>query len=354
MTVLNSQLLSVRASDLSVLTHQEAQQIKPLDKKSDWQKILAESYTRPKQLLADLGLEEIDISAHQLFRTRVPKPFVEKMRMGDINDPLLQQVLPQSVEFEQVPGFSVDPLAEQQYNPLPGLLHKYTSRVLLTLRGVCAINCRYCFRRHFDYGDNKISQKELSEIIDYIKSHPEINEVILSGGDPLMADDNYLSQLVEKLEQLPQLKRLRFHTRLPIVIPERITDEFTQILANSRLQSVIVLHCNHPNEIDTHFSRHVKKLTDNGVQLLNQSVLLKNINDDAETLQALSEKLFDYRIMPYYLFLLDRVSGTAHFEVSETVAQQLIRDVAAKLPGYLVPKLTRETPGLKSKDMWVS
>ncbi len=347
MTVLNTQLLPIQQPE--AFNHSN----KKLEKSADWQTILAEGYTRPKQLLADLGLNEIDVSAHQLFRTRVPKPFVKKMRVGDINDPLLQQVLPQSAEFEQISGFSIDPLAEQQYNPLPGLLHKYSSRVLLTLRGVCAINCRYCFRRHFDYGDNKINQQELAEIINYIKKHAEINEVILSGGDPLIADDTYIGQLIGELELLPQLKRLRFHTRLPIVIPERITDDFVKLLKASRLQSVIVLHCNHPNEIDEHFSQYIRKLTDNGIQLLNQSVLLKNINNNAEILCKLSEKLFDNKILPYYLFLLDKVSGTAHFEVSTNEARQLIRDVAAKLPGYLVPKLTRETPGLQSKDMWV-
>lgn len=326
--------------------------IKPATR-SVWQHILAESYTRPKALLQAVGLPDCDVSAHTLFRTRVPKPFVEKMQRGNPNDPLLLQVLPITDEFIDVEGFSPDPLAEKHYNPLPGLLHKYSSRILLTLRGVCAINCRYCFRRHFDYADNKISSRELLNILAYIKQHPEINEVILSGGDPLMADDQHIGELIQHFASLPQLKRLRLHTRLPIVIPERITDELVEILTTSRLRTVMVLHCNHPNEIDEHFAKYVKPLTDHGVQLFNQGVLLKNVNDNVESLVTLSEKLFDYRILPYYLFMLDKVSGAAHFAVEENTAKQLIREMAAQLPGYLVPKLTRETAGMASKDMWV-
>lgn len=320
---------------------------------SHWQRLLADGYKNPQDLLRDLGLPDVDVSADSLFKTRVPKGFVQKMEKGNPNDPLLLQVLPQSDEFIVAEGFSPDPLAEKNYNPLPGLLHKYPSRVLLTLQGACAINCRYCFRRHFDYSDNRINASQLTAIIDYIADHPNVNEVVLSGGDPLMSKDDHLADLIARLETLPQLKRLRFHTRLPVVIPERITDELVQLLATTRLRSVVVLHCNHPNEIDGHFAEHIQKLTDNGVQVLNQSVLLKNVNDNAETLVVLSEKLFDSRILPYYLFLLDKVSGAGHFEVEEACAQRLIREVAAQLPGYLIPKLARETAGLPSKDMWV-
>ncbi|MBS9781577.1 MAG: EF-P beta-lysylation protein EpmB [Gammaproteobacteria bacterium] len=321
--------------------------------KPNWQTILADGYTDPQKLLHDLGLPEIDVSAHRLFRTRVPKPFADKIEPNNPNDPLLLQVLPIADEFTNVDGFVADPLAEQQFNPISGLLHKYQSRVLLTFQGACAINCRYCFRRHFDYADNHINAKQLEKVIDYIKQHSHINEVILSGGDPLMAKDKTIQTAIEAFETLPQLKRLRIHTRLPIVIPERITDDLVQMLTKTYLRTVMVLHCNHPNEIDEHFAKHIRPLTDNGVQLLNQSVLLKGVNDNADTLAELSEKLFDYRIMPYYLFMLDKVSGAAHFNVEEHIAQQLIRDMAAQLPGYLVPKLTRETAGMTSKDMWV-
>ncbi len=321
-------------------------------KKPAWQQILAEGYHDPLVLLKDLQLPVQDVSAKQLFATRVPRPFVQKMQPGNARDPLLLQVLPQADEFSPVPGFTTDPLAERQFNPLPGLLHKYSSRVLLTLRGACAINCRYCFRRHFDYADNRVSASQLDAIIDYIQSRPTVNEVVLSGGDPLMAKDHQLAIMIEKLSDLPQLKRLRFHTRLPVVIPQRITDDLAQSLKQSRLHAVMVLHCNHPNEIDDNFYYHLEKLS-GSVHLLNQSVLLKRVNDNADTLATLSEKLFAARVMPYYLFLLDKVNGTAHFHVPDQRAQMLIREVAAQLPGYLVPKLARETPGLASKDMWV-
>lgn len=324
-----------------------------MSEKNTWQQILAAGYTCPQTILHDLALPKQDVSAHQLFNTRVPRPFVAKIQKGNPNDPLLLQVLPQAAEFAQAKDFTLDPLAEQQFNPLPGLLHKYSSRVLLTLRGACAINCRYCFRRHFDYADNRISNEQLDSIINYITAHPKINEVILSGGDPLMTKDQQLSNIFNQLNKITQLKRLRFHTRLPVVIPERITDEWVELLQQSRLRCVVVLHCNHPNEIDENFNRHVKKLTEKNIQILNQSVLLKGINDNADTLVILSEKLFDARIMPYYLFMPDKVSGTSHFDISNTHAQQLIREVAARLPGYLVPKLARETAGLPSKDMWV-
>ncbi|MGY0398651.1 MAG: EF-P beta-lysylation protein EpmB [Ostreibacterium sp.] len=320
---------------------------------SAWQRILADSYTQPQALLNDLGLPDYDVSANSLFSTRVPKPFVAKMQHGNPNDPLLLQVLPQAKEFENIIGFSTDPLAEQQFNPLPGLLHKYPSRVLLTLRGACAINCRYCFRRHFNYVDNRINDKALERILDYIKQYPKINEIVLSGGDPLMAKDKLLRRLIERFATIPQLKRLRFHTRLPVVIPERITDELAEMLAKTHLQTIVVVHSNHPNEIDNNFAYHVEKLSTSGTQVLNQSVLLKGINDSAEILAQLSEKLYEVRVLPYYLFLLDKVSGTAHFEVDETTAKQLIQEVAGLLPGYLVPKLARETPQLSSKDMWV-
>ncbi len=323
------------------------------DTKEPWQQILGKSYMRPKELLRDLGLPESDVSADSLFATRVPKPFVDKMEYGNPNDPLLLQVLPSADEFTQKAGFTPDPLAEQQYNPLPGVLHKYQSRVLLTLRGACAVNCRYCFRRHFEYADNRIKKRDIDSIVDYIRDKPSVNEVIFSGGDPLMATDTQISELMTAFSALPQLKRLRFHTRLPVVVPERITQTLASLFEHSPLKIVVVVHCNHPNEIDANFHSHVKRLTRAGVQLFNQGVLLKGVNDNADTLVQLSEKLFDSNIVPYYLFLLDKVSGTSHFEVDEQEAKQLITAVAAKLPGYLVPKLTRETPGLASKDMWV-
>ncbi|MBS9777119.1 MAG: EF-P beta-lysylation protein EpmB [Gammaproteobacteria bacterium] len=337
----------------SSIQHIDTSSILQSGKKALWQEIFGKSYMRPKDLLRDLGLPDADVSADALFATRVPRPFVEKMEYGNPNDPLLLQIMPSSDEFIKKSGFTTDPLAEQQYNPLPGLLHKYQSRVLLTLRGACAINCRYCFRRHFEYADNRIKKSDIDNILNYVQQHPKINEVILSGGDPLMATDTQIAELVSALSTIPQLKRLRFHTRLPVVIPERITPDFINVLSQSHLKAIVVLHTNHPREIDDNFCQHVKQLSTSGIQVLNQGVLLKNINDNADILAELSEKLFDANILPYYLFLLDKVSGTSHFEVSEKRAKQLIKDMAAQLPGYLVPKLTRETPGMASKDMWV-
>lgn len=319
----------------------------------NWQHILAESYTRPQDLAKDLQLPQTDFAAHTLFKTRVPKPFAEKIEKGNPNDPLLLQVLPQPQEFAANEHFIADPLAEKQFNPVSGVLHKYRSRVLITLRGACAINCRYCFRRHFDYADNRIDDKQLAAIIDYIHSQPSVNEVILSGGDPLMAKDTYLATLVQQLAAIPQLKRLRIHSRLPVVIPERITHELVDILAANRLAVVFVTHCNHANEIDEHFKQHIQRLAHANITVLNQSVLLRGVNDNVDSLVALSEQLFASGILPYYLFLPDKVAGTAHFDVELNTAKQLIKTVAAELPGYLVPKLAREVPGQFSKDIWL-
>lgn len=322
--------------------------------KLTWQKILSESYLTPQALLDDLQLSDaFDVSADSLFKTRVPKPFAEKMIKGDIHDPLLLQVLPQAAEFEKVVGFVTDPLAEQQSNPIAGVLHKYPSRVLLTLRGSCAVNCRYCFRRHFDYADNRVDLSRFNEITNYINSQPLVNEVILSGGDPLMAKDQQLLEVVRQLEALPQLKRLRIHTRLPVVIPERMTDELVKLLSQTRLTVFFVLHINHPNEIDDKLIEYLLPLKQKGIQLLNQSVLLQNINDNADTLVLLSEKLSDAGVLPYYLFLPDRVAGTAHFDVEMTKAKHLVEQMAERLPGYLVPKLAREEPGQGSKN-WLN
>lgn len=322
--------------------------------KLNWQQILAQSYKNPQHLAKDLQLPNGDFSAHALFATRVPKPFAEKMQKGNPNDPLLLQVMPQTQEFSTNTHFVTDPLAEKQFNPLPGVLHKYHSRILITLRGACAINCRYCFRRHFNYTDNRINRQQLAAILDYIQEHPKINEVILSGGDPLMAKDSYWQMLVNSLTDIPQLKRLRIHTRLPVVIPERITAMLTQIFSNTRLAVIVVTHCNHANEIDDNFKQHIQQLRQaSNITLLNQSVLLRGVNDNVDALVSLSEQLFAAGILPYYLFLPDKVAGTAHFDINIATAKQLVKKVATELPGYLVPKLAREVPGQGSKDIWL-
>lgn len=318
----------------------------------NWQKELAQAFTTPERLLEYLDIDitpwQAGLAARRLFPMRVPRPFADKMQRGNAQDPLLRQVLPLGEEFEQVPGFVTDPLAEHD-SALPGLLHKYRSRVLLVVRGGCAVNCRYCFRRHFPYADNSPNKEGWQQALDYIKAHPEINEVILSGGDPLMAKDKQLASLIDKLEQIPHLIRLRIHTRLPVVIPNRLTDSLRQRLSNSRLQAIMVLHINHANEIDNILSNKLAPWRGADITLLNQSVLLSGINDNAATLCALSERLFAVGILPYYLHQLDKVAGAAHFAVSDLHAKALMAELLAELPGFLVPKLVREIGGEHSK-----
>jgi EF-P beta-lysylation protein EpmB len=270
------------------------------------------------------------------------------MEFGNPFDPLLRQVLPLDQEFEVHDGYSTDPLDEQD-NEQPGLLHKYKNRVLLILKGGCAVNCRYCFRRHFPYQDNKGSKSIWQKSIDYIAEHPELNEVILSGGDPLMAKDHEIDWLIQHLETVPHIKRLRIHSRLPVVIPNRITDTLCQLFKQTRLQIIMVTHINHANEISVELENKMTQLKQANVTLLNQSVLLKDVNDTTKALTDLSEALFDAGILPYYLHVLDKVQGAAHFFVSDKEAKRLMGELIENVSGYLVPTLAREVGGRKSK-----
>ena len=285
------------------------------------------------------------------FPVRVPEPFVTRMVPGDPHDPLLRQVLAVADERHAMPGFVKDPLDELE-GPMPGVLHKYRSRVLVIYRGGCAINCRYCFRRHFPYQENTLTARDIDGLVSYLKVHPEVNEVILSGGDPLMADDQALSGLFVRLESVSSIHRLRIHTRLPIVIPERVTDLLCQAIATTALPVVMVLHSNHANEIDQSVMDAVSQLRVVCRSVLNQSVILKGINDSADVLIALSERLFEAGIDPYYLNVLDRVSGAHHFDVSDLEVAALHQALLNALPGYLVPKLVREVPGIGHKVQW--
>ena len=285
------------------------------------------------------------------FPVRVPEPFVTRMVPGDPHDPLLRQVLAVADERHAMPGFVKDPLDELE-GPMPGVLHKYRSRVLVIYRGGCAINCRYCFRRHFPYQENTLTARDIDGLVSYLKAHPEVNEVILSGGDPLMADDQALSGLFVRLESVSSIHRLRIHTRLPIVIPERVTDTLCQAIATTALPVVMVLHSNHANEIDQSVMDAVSQLRAVCRSVLNQSVILKGINDSADVLIALSERLFEAGIDPYYLNVLDRVSGAHHFDVSDLEVAALHQALLNALPGYLVPKLVREVPGIGHKVQW--
>jgi len=321
------------------------------DEKS-WQKDLREVITEPEQLLALLDIAAADYLQHfkarSLFPVRVPISFIKRMKKGDINDPLLKQVMPLSKEFVVTDGYSADPLQEHD-TVAEGLLHKYSNRVLMIVKSGCAINCRYCFRRHFPYQDNSPNKKRWQSALDYIVAHSEISEVIFSGGDPLMAGDYHLAWLIEQIEQVPHVTRLRIHSRLPVVIPNRITKNLVDLLKNSRLKATMVLHINHPNEINEELIAALEPLRAARIPLFNQSVLLRGVNDDAQVLSNLSEKLFDAGIQPYYLHLFDAVQGAAHFDVLEEDAVAIVKAMLASLPGFLMPKLVREIAGQANK-----
>jgi len=319
-----------------------------------WQKSLSVAVSDPKELLALLNLDPNllveSLCAAEEFKLRVPRGFIARMRKNDINDPLLMQVLPIGKELFSPVDYLADPLEEQTKNILPGLLHKYANRVLLITSGACAVHCRYCFRRQFDYSSNNPGRNGLVEVFDYIRSNPSVNEVILSGGDPLMVNDNYLSTLLGNIADICQIKRIRIHTRLPVVLPERITRGLIKAL-QTRLKVVVVIHANHPNEIDDSVATAMRTLQDSDITLFNQSVLLKGINDSATVLCDLSERLFSIGVLPYYLHLLDKIKGAAHFAVSKNKAKRIIQTLAATLPGYLVPKLVEERPGESAKTL---
>lgn len=319
-----------------------------------WQAQLASAFRRPVELLSSLNIDKSQLSApiceQSAFPLLVPQSFAARMEPGNPNDPLLVQVLPIAREREQVAGFVNDPLAEASSNPIKGLVHKYHNRVLLVATGGCAINCRYCFRRHFDYAANNPSRDEWQTALEYIAKRPEIDEVILSGGDPLLLNDRNLGELVAKIEKITHIKRLRIHSRIPIVLPARTTSELIATLSETRLKTILVTHANHPNEINAEVMAPLRALHNAGVTLLNQSVLLKGINDAVIPLQALSEALFEASVLPYYLHLPDRVAGTAHFIVDDHDAKALYQALQTATSGYLVPKLVREIPGWPSKQ----
>jgi EF-P beta-lysylation protein EpmB len=318
-----------------------------------WQTALGQAISDPAELLnileLDASLLDAAKSAANIFPLKVPRGFVARMQKGNINDPLLKQILPLGAELIETPGFNKDPLQEANVNPIPGLLHKYKGRVLLTFVGTCGINCRYCFRRHFPYGENNPGTEGWERALQYIAEDKTIDEVILSGGDPLVANDKTLRGFSEKLNAIPHIKRLRIHSRMPIVLPERISPEFIQWLRELKQKPVLVMHCNHPQEINHAVRDAMRALTEAGVVLLNQAVLLKGVNDNAETLIALSETLFAAGIQPYYLHLLDKVQGSAHFDLAVQRAQTLHWELSQRLSGYLVPKLVYEKAGAPAK-----
>lgn len=321
-----------------------------------WQQELARAVRDPAELIRRLDLSPALIEparrASRHFPLRVPRGFIARMEIGNAEDPLLRQVLPLSAELRPVSGFSTDPVGDLGASHGNGILHKYHGRVLLITTGACAVNCRYCFRRHFPYAQANASVEQWQPALRYIARRSEIEEVILSGGDPLTLTDRRLAQLVAYLADIPHVRRLRVHSRLPIVLPERVTDELLDWLTNNRLLAVMVVHANHANELDDTVARAVRRLREAGVTVLNQTVLLRGVNDSAATLAMLNRRLFDSGILPYYLHLLDRVQGAGHFEITESRARQLYRQMAAELPGYLTPRLVRESEGAPGK-IWL-
>lgn len=325
-----------------------------LYQEQNWQSQLSDLITDPLELLEVLKLcpEQLlsgAILASEQFKLRVPRAFVGKMTVGDPLDPLLLQVLPHHLELEDHPDFVTDPLGEEQANQQPGVLHKYKSRFLLTLTGACAVHCRYCFRRHFPYQENLPKNEDWLNIKNYIESQPDINEVIFSGGDPLTLSNRKLKLWIERLESLPQIKFLRIHSRVPIVIPNRVDEELVSLLKNSRLRIILVVHSNHAAELDDLTCARLSLLVQQQITVLNQAVLLKGINNSAQVLVDLSYRLFDAGVMPYYLHVLDKVKGAHHFDLSPKEINLIYKDVLENLPGYLVPKLVREIAGEKNK-----
>ena len=320
----------------------------------NWRAELARAVADPAELVRLLDLDPALLpqarAAARAFPLRVPRGFVARMRRGDAHDPLLRQVLPLGAELETQAGFVADPTGDLAVARAPGLLIKYQGRALIVATGACAVHCRYCFRRHFPYAGENPRADGWRAALAAIAADPSIDEVILSGGDPLSLSDLRLGELVGELAALSQLKRLRIHTRHPVVLPERVDDALLGWLAPLRLQKVVVLHANHAQELDADVAAACARLRDAGATLLNQSVLLRGVNDDVAALAALSERLFAIGVLPYYLHQLDRVAGAAHFEVPDREALALHSALGARLPGYLLPRLVREVAGAPAKQ----
>ena len=320
-----------------------------------WQKALAKQITDPQELLRRLDLDPMMLGdsdenmqrAGANFKTKVSEHFLSLMKKGDPNDPLLRQVLPTAQELHRHPAAKTDPLEEQTLERDGNILQKYNSRILITANSVCPVHCRYCFRRHYDY-PSSATEETIKTIETYANRDDRISEVVFSGGDPLLCSDKQLARYIGALEELPTIKTVRFHTRTPITIPERMTSQLLSLLSATSLNVVIVTHSNHANEISTEFVQAMRPFRQHAT-LLNQSVLLRGINDSVTDLYTLSCALFNAGILPYYIHLFDRVQGAMHFDVPQVQAESLLAELRAVASGYLVPKLVKEEPGALSK-----
>lgn len=318
-----------------------------------WQQELAAGIADPHELLRLLEVEPRTLPVPVLtaapFPMRVPHAYVARMRRGDPLDPLLRQVLPIAAETRHAPGYVADPVGDLAAEAVPGVLHKYQGRALLITTGACAVHCRYCFRRQFPYAQSHAARDRWAAALGYLRRDASIREVILSGGDPLTLGDSKLADLVQALDDIAHLKRLRLHTRLPVVVPSRVDDRLLGWMGRTRLQKVVVIHANHANEIDGQVTEAVRRLRAVDVILLNQAVLLAGVNDQSGALCDLSEALFAAGVLPYYLHMLDPVAGASHFDVPPSQALQIMSELRTALPGYLVPRLVREVAGSPAK-----
>ena len=320
-----------------------------------WQRELAAAIRTPEALCAAVGIDPACAAAAgaATFPLLVPRGFVARMRPGDPRDPLLLQVLPRAAEQDDVSGFTADPVGERAARVAPGLVRKYAGRALVLVTGGCAVNCRYCFRREFPYAESGATRGGVAAALEAVAADASLHEVILSGGDPLLVDDERLAEIVGRAAAIPHVRRLRIHTRLPIVLPERITPGLVDLLSGARLACTMVVHANHAAELDGSVATALGRVRRAGAILLNQAVLLAGVNDSEEALVDLSERLVDLGVVPYYLHLLDRVRGAAHFEVPEARARALHGRLRERLPGYAVPRLAREVPGEPAK-VWLA
>ncbi len=322
-------------------------------RETDWQRALAQAIRDLPTLLSRLNLP-LDllgtITPEQSgFPLLVPESYMRRIRPGDPQDPLLLQVLPVTAEHINLPEFVDDPVGDEQAKSAPGLLQKYHGRALLITHGSCAVNCRYCFRRHYPYGEQPKSLEDWEPALQTISEDPTVSEVILSGGDPLILSDRKLKVLLSRLEEIPHLRRLRIHSRIPIVLPERMTEELLTMLTSQRLQTVMVVHANHPRELTGDCADALEQMKKAGLMMLNQAVLLRGVNDSVDVLAELCERCIDVGVLPYYLHQLDRVRGASHFEVPLETGRELVMQLRARLPGYAVPRYVAEIPGSSSK-----
>lgn len=321
--------------------------------RQDWRQSIRKSIRQIEPLIDALDASSSSVSAsqqaHEQFSTLVPMHWLDRVDRSDPDDPLLRQVLPVADETRVVPGYSTDPVGDASARRNGGIVHKYHGRALLIATGACAINCRYCFRRHYPYSKHNASRDQWSAAMAYLTANKDISELILSGGDPLMLSTERLAPLLEQLATLKHIRSLRIHTRIPVALPDRVDDALTELLSQWQQRLVIVIHSNHANELDQQVADSLDRLRRAGGRLFNQAVLLKGVNDQWPLLAALSHRLFDLGVQPYYLNLLDRAAGTAHFDVDQETAVQIMRQLMTHLPGYLVPKLVREQAGERYK-----